>query len=454
MGITIDLVVHTSRRQVFEEAAGALAGVALRWTTYEYEHEIRARVAESLSRHCPDGLMLGAVPYDACRDLLPDGLPVTVTAGSGLDLALAFSRAQARGWAPTPVSIDTFAPEVVAEVAEALRLDRSGIGCLPYARERDAAAITEFHRRFLERTGGGYVISARTEVVRRLAGTLPVLNGAPVPSGVRAELHALALRIRSERADGGRFAAGVFRVARGEGALPVSDLEVDRRRAALMNLLLSTPEFADAWIENRGRRGVVVFAHKALFERLTRGWLSVPALGRAEESLGLTAAAGFGIGGSARTSVLLAERAAARAESEGAPCAYLFEDGGVVIGPMGPGSAAPAEGFDQGAAEEDGERIEELARSVGLSPTTLSRLAAMERVLEGKAFSPSDLASTLGITDPSGRRLVRKLSTHGLVTAEGIARTHRKGRPTRLYRLGIDSAMERIEPGRGSLVNA
>ena len=85
--------------------------------------------------------------------------------------------------------------------------------------------------------------------------------------------------------------------------------------------------------------------------------------------------------------------------------------------------------------------LEALAGRVGLSPATLSRLAAIERTLAGRTLSPSDLARSLGITDPSGRRLIRKLGESGLVTDDGSAQLHRKGRPTRLYRLEIAATL-------------
>ena len=40
------------------------------------------------------------------------------------------------------------------------------------------------------------------------------------------------------------------------------------------------------------------------------------------------------------------------------------------------------------------------------------------------------------------RRLIRKLSASRLVVGEGSAQVHRRGRPTRLYRLTISSALE------------
>ncbi|MEU6146756.1 helix-turn-helix domain-containing protein [Streptomyces sp. NPDC047081] len=430
MSPSIGVVVHASRRGVFEEAVEPLSGISLKWVTYGHEQEIRPRVQRLVDGHALDGLLVGAVPHRACRDALPPSLPVAVIRSSALDLALALSQAQARGWQPVPVSIDTFDHEVVSEVTESVHLDRTRVTCLPYADDQTIDEICAFHHRSLQ-DGDGYVITARTAVLRQLRGTLRVLNGSPTPSSIRAELHELALRIRSERAGAAGFAAGVFSINR-----PGNSGESERARTGLVRLLRATPELADAWIEDRGRRGAVVLGRRTLFERLTRDWLVLPLLDRARESLGVEVAAGFGVGPSARSSVVLAERAVARAEAENRPCGYLMEDGGLVIGPMGPGGQPRSE-----PCREQDDRLRELARTIGLSPATLSRLAAIEHDLAGRPVTPSELADGMTITDPSGRRLIRKLHAHGLITSEGCTQTHRKGRPTGLYRLAIDAAL-------------
>lgn len=429
--IVIGLVVHRSRRAVFAAAAGALTGVALEWVEYEYENDVRRLVQELLDRRHVDGLVLGPVPYQACRDLLPDRLCVALVEPTELDLALAFSRAAARGWAATPVSIDTFEPAVVAEVTQALELDRDAIGCLPYEAGRSAGDIVDFHREFLRRAGGGFVITGRTAVERQLTGFLPVLNGSPVPSTIRARLHELALRVQSRRADAMRFAASVFRVVRPDGGR-----DLDRARVGLMHLLVTMPEFADAWVENRDQRGVVVFGNVALFEQVTQNWTALPALRQAETALGVRVVAGFGIGASARTCVRLAEQAAARAEADNPSCGYLIDDGGVMIGPLESAGAPLAYTY-----REHGGEVDELARRVGLSAATLSRLAALERAVEGRSISSRDLADALGITDASGRRLLRKLSGQRLATGVGTSQTNRNGRPNRLYRLAVVEAI-------------
>jgi hypothetical protein len=433
VAIVIGVVTHSTHRELFGEAASTLGGVDLEWVSYDAEDEIHAKVAEFLRTTRVDGFLAGPVPYTASRELLPPGLPVGVIRPAALDLLLAFYRAQERGWGATPVSIDTFPMDAVEAVATALELDQDQIDCLPYSPIQTVEEIADFHRSAYERFGGqSYMISVRAAVREQLTGVIPLMSGMPVPTTIRTELHELALRIESEQASGLRFAAGVFLVSRSG--------DEDRTRVGLMNLLLNTPEFAGAWIEDRGRRGVVVFAHKALFERVTRSWVAVPALAEAARTLGVQVSAGFGVGVSARNCVLLAEQAAARAELEDEPCGYLIEDSGLIIGPMGPVRDALAFSY-----REHGAEIEDLAKTVGLSAATVSKLAALEHRLEGRTVSPGELADSLGITGQSGRRLIRTLDAGGLVTAEGTAQHHPKGRPTRLYRLRIAQALQRTK---------
>jgi len=428
--MVIGLVLHASHRPRFAEAARTLTGVTFAWAVYEREDQIRERVAGLLRAERLDGLLLGLVPYARSRDLLPPELPVAITRSAALDLALAWSRARGNGWPATPVSIDTFTRETVDEVATALELDRDAIACLPFEPDQPITDVVAFHREQLARTGAAYVISVRTGVAAALDGTVAVLNALATPGTIRADLHELALRIRHRRADSLRFAAGVFLIAK-----PEESADLDRARVGLLHLLLNTPEFADAWIDNRGRRGVVVFAHAALFEAVTHRWVGLPVLAEARDTLGVRAVAGFGLGDSARLCVALAERAAARAEQDADPGAYLIS-GGMMIGPMG------ATGVPLAYTYREHGGIEALAGRAGLSPATLSRLAAIERGLAGRPVSPSELARSLGITDPSGRRLIRKLSEADLAVGDGSSQLHRKGRPTRLYRLAITAALE------------
>ncbi|MGH3585116.1 MAG: hypothetical protein ACRDQ0_02235 [Pseudonocardia sp.] len=425
------MVLHAPHEARLVQASAMLTGVQLELVIYEQEREIRPKVEALLQRVALDGMILGRVPYDACRDVLPPDLPLSVTRYSALELTLTFSRALRMGWAPAPVSIDTFERSVVEDVSTALGMNTDQITCLPYASDNSYREILAFHEDFLAQNPDGYVITVRSEVTRRLRDRARLLNVAPMESTVRAELHELVLRIQSKRAKELSFAAGIFSVVEFE-----KDSDLDRARVGLLNLLLNTPEFADAWADNRGRRSVAVLAHRALFTDVTRNWSSLPVVAAAHTSLGIRVAAGFGFGSTARTCVLLAEKAAAQAEHHGAPCGFLMDEDGLMVGPLRPGATPLSFTY-----REHGADLERLARSAGLSAATISRLAALDRTLAGKPVSPGDLAEALSITDPSGRRLIRKLTASGLAVPSGSAQANRRGRPTNLYQLTVAAAI-------------
>ncbi|WP_279582659.1 hypothetical protein [Fodinicola feengrottensis] len=298
--MVLGLVLHSSHQDRLVEASGTLTGVQLEVVAYDQEKEIRPKVKAMLRRVHLDGMILGLVPYDACRDFLPPDLPLSVTRYTTLELTLTIGRALRQGWAPGPISIDTFDRSIVEDVTSALGMRSDEIACLPYAADTSYDQIIDFHQKFQQENPGGYVITVRSEVTRRLGEKVRLLNVAPLKSSVRAELHELVLRIQSQRARELSFAAGIFSVVGFD-----KDSNLDRARVGLLNMLLNTPEFADAWVDNRGRRGVVVLAHRALFNDVTQNWSSLPVVGTAHTNLGLRVAAGFGfgIGSSARKNV-------------------------------------------------------------------------------------------------------------------------------------------------------
>jgi hypothetical protein len=431
MRMVLGLVLHSSHQARMLEASGTLTGVQLELVVYEQEREIRPKVEALLKRVRLDGILLGRVPYDACRDVLPPDLPFSINRYTALELTLTLGRALRQGWAPAPVSIDTFDRSVVDDVTTALGIEPEHVTCLPYDADTSYDRIVDFHERFLAEHPDGFVITVRSEVTRALGDKVRMLNVVPLESSVRAEVHELVLRIRSQRATELSFAAGIFSVIDFE-----KDSNLDRARVGLLNMLLNTPEFADAWVDTRGSRSVAVLAPRALFNEVTGNWSALPVLGTAQETLGIRVAAGFGFGSSARMCVVLAEAAVAHAEQTGAPCGFLMDEDGLMVGPLSAGSTPLRFTY-----RDHGPDLERLARRAGLSAATISRLAALDRNLAGRPLSPGDLAAAMHITDPSGRRLIRKLTASGLAVPQGSAQANRRGRPTNLYQLTIAAAI-------------
>ncbi len=437
--MTLTIVVGRQGRADFEVAASSVAGVEIDWVTYAQEDEIREHVRRHLARGGVDGIVLGLMPYDRCRDILPDRVTVGILRMSAVDLAISFARIASEGRRLYPVSIDTFDLDVVHEVARALRMPLDQVVCLPHSGEDTVDALVGFHLEFSRRHPQAYVITGRGEVGRRLREEtdLRVVGQLGVPSTLRSLLRETVLRIQSRQAGDHSFGAAIIRIRSGAG-------DVDRTRMELRRLLLNRAEFADAWIEDRGDRGVVVFAHRALLETATHHWEALPFVSAAREELGVTVAAGFGLGPSARLCVRFAEQAVARAEERGGGCGYLVGDRGVVLGPIG------SEDMLAFTYREHAPALEALAQDTGLSATTLSRVAAADRKLGGRLISPAELAGALGLTEPSARRLLRNLTSHSLAIEAGTTQSTRRGRPAHLFRLLLasDEAEARVRAAR------
>lgn len=434
------MLVSAESRTAYEVAAKGVSGLEVEWLVYESEDEIRGILSAGMESGSIEGILLGPMAFDRCHDLLPDYMPVRVIRVGPTELGIGLARAAAHGWPLTPVSIDTFEQEVVGEVVGALEVELKDVACMPYATGATAESIAAFHLEFHGRHPNSYAITGRSEVTRRLQGQMPVINRLALQSTLRSALREMVMRMSTKRAGDLSFGAAVFKVLRGTSA------EVDRSRTALHHLLLNTPEYAEAWIEDRGDHSVVVFAHRALLEQATRGWEHTPVLDAAETGLGLVVAAGYGLGSSARASVRFADQAVVLAEARGGRCGYLMGEDGTIVGPLG--SRSPLSFAYR--AHPDG--LEALARTTGLSAMTISRLIAVEKQRRGQPISPAELASALGITDPSGRRLMRNLAAHDLGEAVGTAQASPRGRPSRLYRLRLTHhlTVEPSEAGAGT----
>ncbi|MGW1682172.1 hypothetical protein [Saccharopolyspora sp. NPDC002376] len=227
MSLVIGVVVHARRLEIFKQAARTVTGATVRWAVYQQQSQIGDRVRELLAEPRMDGILLGLLPFELARDLLPESMVVAVPQPSALDLALAFGRMRAEFPLDTPVSIDTFDREIVDEVASALGVEALS---LPYSPGQQTADIVEHHRNVLRRRGGA-VITMRMDVADRLRAEVSMINSSTVPSTVRAELHELVLRIRSGQASAFRFTAGIFRVHEQPRAV-----DVERARVGMANL--------------------------------------------------------------------------------------------------------------------------------------------------------------------------------------------------------------------------
>ena len=132
MRMVLGLVLHSAHRDRLVEASGLLTGVQLELVVYDQEREIRPKVKALLDRVQLDGMILSLVPYDACRDLLPPELPLSVTRYTALELTLT-SAGAAAGVGRRPGQHRHLRPSGRGRRHQGAGLEPGQVTCLPYA---------------------------------------------------------------------------------------------------------------------------------------------------------------------------------------------------------------------------------------------------------------------------------------------------------------------------------
>jgi hypothetical protein len=429
--VRLGIVAPRRSSRQFEAAAQTLSGMEPRWLLYDSERSVPAVVAKGIG-DCDALCFSGYMPRERSDEVaLPPDMPITVVRLTSVDVALCLLRAQELGKRVTPMSIDTAAPEIIAELVDQLGLDPDQVAHLAHSRDLDIDDIVAFHRDAHDRTGTTIAITGRSNAVAELEAQLniPVIPAVPVVSSIRSAMNRAVLAAANRRQADKSFAAAVFRVvARGDL------VESEARRLAMAHALHDIIDLSDAWVEARsGGHDVLVFGHRRLMQTLTHDWTAFPLAHDLEREVGHPIAIGIGLGGSARRSVEFAETALNRAVRAGGRCGYVLSDEGVVIGPLtGTVKATSHHRF----RSEDAD-VTNLARELGFGIPTITRLLNYEHELRGTAVSAAELGRELMLSPQSGRRIARALDQHGLLIAAGASQAAGRGRPTNLFRLNL-----------------
>ncbi|RQP11178.1 MAG: hypothetical protein EAS51_06600 [Microbacteriaceae bacterium] len=430
MNVRLGIVCPESSREAFATAADTLSGVTPVWITYVEEKDIAERVREALAQ-CDCVCFSGELPFAACRDILPPELPTSVVRLTSVDLAVTLYRAATSRLDTSRFSVDTIDPGIVTELAAELDIPRDGIASLPHGRAVTVDQVLDFHTTAHRDRGTSFAITGRSNAVTPLSERLdvPVFPAVPVVPSIRVAMNRATLGAVSHKHSEMRFAAALFRV------LDRGDLiESELRRLDLARAIHELPAFDGAWVEARGGgQDILVFAHKGLMQRLTDHWTTAAVLTDLQKSLRLKIAVGFGLGETARKSVEFAETATRLAADEGSGTAYLVSEDGVVIGPMSvDGGQTPRYHLST-----DNSQVANLAHRLGLGVDTVAHLVDLEQETAGQPVVAEDIASKLRLTPASGRRIIRTLRKHNVVSHVGTTHTSGPGRPTNLYTLHL-----------------
>lgn len=393
---------------------------------YTHERETVA-VVEANRPHADAFLFTGPVPHDMALAVLGDRPGVHVPL-NGASLYGCLLRGIWHGPVvdPSRVSIDTLTKAEVNEAFADIGLPLDGVLIRPHERSDTDGVLVTFHEEPWRdgRTVGAItgLKSVHDELERR---GVPVARMRPSPPAIRSALRIVVLLAGSRGSDS-RIAASVVALGDGNGAPDLSAV-TGRWGDSLLSAHRVVREHARAvgalTSELAPGRFLLVGAAESL-EQLFDHYEANP-LGRAlSATTGLEAQVGVGIAHAATTAFELAVRASGLAGEASTTTAWVVSDDGTsrAIGDMASRSTVA-------------HRLQDL-----LTPTEhdyVVRLSEENRdTAEGDpVVSAESVASQLGMTERSARRLLDRLVEAGAAWELPPWRTSQRGRPPRRWRV-------------------
>lgn len=329
------------------------------------------------------------------------------------------------------VSIDTIAQNEVSAAYRELGLPESSGHVLEYNRALTAAELVSFHA---ERYVGGLtdvaltcLRSAHLELVRR---GIPSVRIFPVASAIRETLDRIRLIGESEWRKGHQICVGILSVdGYDEWARRKGMYETQKLHLQLGQSMFNYVRSLDGHFINTSPGEFLFFTTRAMVESSTEQFTKSPSL---LESVylppDLTLSMGLGIGETANLAADHARTALQRAKDFGFNSCFIVNEDHQIIGPLG----------QHGSVAEDlrvtNDLFLDIARKTGLGAVTVSRLMNAIHNL-GKDFTANELASFLGITVRSTRRLLNQLEEAQVLTVVGQEAPYARGKPRRVFRL-------------------
>jgi hypothetical protein len=399
---------------------------------FPYESEEQARgIIKSLGNQYDVILFTGPLPYFKVKDMpeLSDIPNVCIPFnGNGLYRSL-FQVRDLEDFGR--ISVDTIHRIEVESAFRELGLSSVPTDILEYEQALTLNEYVDFHKNLYDQ---GKTDTALTCIrscyleLKRLE--IPVARIYPLQSDIRETLDRICLIMDSIWYKGYQISVGVVSVDRyHEWANQKGIHDSQRLHLQLNQSLVQYIKEIDGHFIHTAPGEFLFFTTRSLIEKSTENFNRSPNLmQQIYLPEGLTLSLGIGIGGTANLAAERARLALQKAREEGGNCSFVVNENHQVIGKLGKldTSILDLRTTDDGMLDA--------VEKTGLSAATLSRLFnAIHHA--GRDFTSNEVASYLGMTVRSARRLLQQLEQAQLLEVVGQESLHTRGKPRRVYRL-------------------
>ncbi|MFP7298115.1 hypothetical protein [Neobacillus niacini] len=390
------------------------------------------RFAEEVSGQVEVLLFSGYLPYKLAKEQAGFTVPAHYIPLKGTGLFRALYRLKDRIKTIGELSIDTLSSQEVGIVIEELGESVKEIYYFEDSSLDLKEKIVQFHREKFEQgrckgalTGIKVVSEALTEL------NIPNEWVIPTQQDIVVSLERALLSTEKRRNKESQIVFGIISIDKFSQLIhqKSSEHEVQKLKLDIYRLFLDYVECLDGHLTNLGGDEYLFVTTRGVFERVTKGYKTIPILKDTKTKIGVSISIGIGFGLTANEAGTHARIALRQSQESGGNLCYIVREDRSVIGPVEMTNPLVYE------LSITDKVLLERAEKAGMTATYLSKILAQVNRSGKDYFTAQELAEILTITVRSANRILLQWLDADLVEIAGVEKVTSKGRPRQIYNL-------------------
>lgn len=328
------------------------------------------------------------------------------------------------------ISIDNLEKFEVEECFDELSLSYNNI-YFENSLDQDTEQLVHFHYHLFQMNKIDVAITSIGSVYKKLKEKgVPTSRIIPTRSSIRSSLEKVLMEGINLQQSNAQLATGIITWNRINQSESLTEYQVQRKILKLKNILINYGEETQAIIKWMDEHQEVKFitTRGALELQHSQASNELKLLEEIFRKAGISPRMGVGIGRTANEAETHAREALEKAPKD--ELVFFIRDvEGMVHGPIG------REINISYSIRNDNPELLKLSKLAELSHATINRVLSFCQIQGGYSITTADLASGLGITTRSARRILNKLEQANLAIVTGEEQPVKRGRPRQVYSL-------------------
>lgn len=328
------------------------------------------------------------------------------------------------------ISIDIVDEGLVNEVADEFGVDIEDVYVMPYKPDMHEAEYAQWHINLWEEGKTDIIISALGAVYNKLKNEgLPVYRLNITTPLIKFSIQSLINKIMTNEIKANQIAIQILRIKNLKQNIASQYDNLIKKNTVEKELINYVKEVQGSIFQLGTDKYIIFSTRRTLEDNATLNYFQK--IIEEFQKQGITIYSGLGFGNTGWNAEYNARNALEMAEKASEAAFYIIDENNRIRGPVNEKNEI---NYDLRVYDE---KINEIAKEVGVSATYLSKILSIMKKTDEKAFSSDTLGHYLGITERSARRILDKFVNAGY--GEVVTATVNKGigRPKKIVEIRL-----------------